>query len=167
MNNSLRLKRSSCSLETIAILAQEQNSEVRWDKFISHSCLGCVCVGRSSLKWHFFFHFGLYNHNYTVLTFSHSVWFHVLTRLHNFRTESLIFSHKAKPWKGEEERKILRSKLIIKILCLTFMVFWWFLFIIFSGFERDGMMFFLMEFDFIVVNQGVIFLHQFFRFVCN
>lgn len=43
-----------------------------------------------------------------IFTSNDNVWFHVLTRLHNFRTESLIFSQKRKTlerWRGEKNTR--------------------------------------------------------------
>lgn len=71
-------------------------------------------------------------------TSNNNVWFHVLTRLHNFRTESLIFSQERKTlerWRGEKNSRTETSSQFLKNL--IHMVFGGHYLIIFSGFGRE------------------------------
>ena len=73
-----------------------------------------------------------------IFTSNDNVWFHVLTRLHNFRTESLIFSQKRKileRWRGEKNTKTETSSQFLKNLIHK--VFGGHYLIIFSGFGRE------------------------------
>lgn len=59
-------------------------------------------------RWHFFSSSVSVVRGCIIFMSNGNVWFHVLTRLHNFRTESLIFSQKRKTlerWMGEKNTR--------------------------------------------------------------
>lgn len=133
---SITLKGNSGCLETRQSQAPEQT--MRSEVWRSHVlCSFGMYMRGPSPRWH------LFSSSANVITgciifTSNNVWLHVLTRLHNFSTESLIFSQERKPlerWRGEKNTRTETSSQFFKNL--IHMVFGGHYLIVFSGFGRE------------------------------
>lgn len=100
-------KGTQAALRQERVRLQSRRWEVRCGEPMSCAHVGCTYESASP-KVTFFSSSISVVRGCIIFMSNGNVWFHVLTRLHNFRTESLIFSQKRKTlerWRGEKNTR--------------------------------------------------------------